>query len=172
MIEQRETFSPAKRVTERAALPDNFLGQPQEIFACVLFCQVGDQMGLGPACHLVHNFGAQHVCRAIFDFAELRADFCLKREASQKGRTKRVDRLNFQTTRGFNRAGKQRARIRQLTRICGAFDAQVCQFRTQFIIRQHRPITQTLEQPVLHLGCGSFGVGQAQDVLRLHAFQQ
>ena len=80
--------------------------------------------------------------------------------------------LNAQPARRFNGAGKQLPRPGQsLWRMQTGF-AQVCQGFLQCRVGFHRPFPQAVEQAVLHLACGGFGIGQAQNMLRLHATQQ
>ena len=44
--------------------------------------------------------------------------------------------------------------------------------RQKILVVQHRPLAQSVEQPVLHLARGGLGVCQTQDVLRLSPVQQ
>ena len=83
-----------------------------------------------------------------------------------------MDGLDLQTARRFNRACKQRPSIPQSGAVHGAIDAQLFQLMPQLSIILHGPGTKTFEQTVLHLGCSGFGVGQAENMLRLDPLQQ
>ena len=89
----------------------------------------------------------------------------LKWEAAQNTCAKRVNGLDFQTARRFDRAGEQGARTCQLGVVDMFVDAKLLQFVAQFVIRHHRPSAKALKQAVLHLGRCCFGIGQAKDVL-------
>ena len=127
---------------------------------------------VGAVRHLVEQLAAQQFRCAILDLGELRTDACFQWKPAQERGAERVDCLDLEPARCLDRAGKERTR---LTQVAIGHRAGVAQFRqrgTQRIIIQHRPFAQTLEQAVLHLGGGGLGVGQAQDVLWLHAVQQ
>ena len=83
-----------------------------------------------------------------------------------------MNRLNLQTAWRFNRTGKQRTRVAEVLDRWHLGDAKFCQLNPQSVVIQHGPSAQPLKQPVLHLGCRSFGVGETQDVLRFDIFQQ
>ncbi len=83
-----------------------------------------------------------------------------------------MDRLYFKTTRRFDSAGKQRARLSKLCGIDDTLNPQIGQLFQQWVIPQHGPFAKAFEQPILHLAGGSLGIGQAQNVLGLHSAQQ
>ena len=64
--------------------------------------------------HLLNAITAQLQSGAIVHFLKVWADPSLKRKPPQQCGAKRVNGLNFQPTRGFNRAGKQGAGVAQL----------------------------------------------------------
>ena len=78
-----------------------------------------------------------------------------------------MDGLNFQPTGRFDGARKKRARTAQFGIGQTGLLAQVCQLFAQLGIGQHGPGAQPQKQAVLHLGSGGFGVGEAQNTLRL-----
>ena len=82
-----------------------------------------------------------------------------------------MDRLDAQAARRFDRAGEKLAGAGQALGRQVKF-AQFHQIAAQVIVGLHRPLTQPLEQAVLHLGRGGLGIGQAQHVLRFDPVQQ
>ncbi len=121
---------------------------------------------------LVYHLCAQQFCRAVFHFAKLWTDLRLKRKASQNACTERMDSLDFQAARCFDRARKECPCIAQLVGVDLAFDPHIIKRLAQIGIGHHRPVAQALEQAVLHLGRSSLGICQTQDVLRRDPFQQ
>ena len=128
--------------------------------------QVVNDCRLRPHDDLIHDLGAEDFRRPVFHFTKLRADLRFQGKAAQDAGTERMDGLDFQTPRRFNRAGKKGAGVVQLRPVNLPTSAQRLQCGAQGVVRHHRPVAKPLEQAVLHLGGGGFGVGQAEDVLR------
>ncbi len=79
-----------------------------------------------------------------------------------------MDGLDLQTARGLQGAGEQGARERQVGRAL----VDGCQLGMERGVVHHRPVAQALEQPVLHLGGGGLGEGDAKDRLGTSPPQQ
>ena len=131
-----------------------------------------DRSGGRAVGHLVDDLGLEQRGGAVLHLLELRRNPGLERKPSQDGGAERVDGLDLEPARRFDGAGKQRAGAAQ--RILGnmPLDPQIVQRVMQRRVVLHRPVTQALEQPVLHLAGGGLGVGQAEDVFGQHALQQ
>ena len=122
--------------------------------------------------HFLDNFGAHQLCRAVVHFGELRGNARFQRKAPQKRGAEGMDRLNPQPARCFNGACEQAPRLQQGVGPDRAIYAQLAQRLAQVDFIQHCPAAQPPEQAVLHLGRGRFGIGQAQNALRLCPVQQ
>ena len=83
-----------------------------------------------------------------------------------------MDRLDLQSAGCFERARKQRPGRAQVRVVQQGFHAKRFQNRPQRGVIQHRPFPKALEQTVLHLARRRFGVGEAEDLLRLYPVQQ
>ena len=118
--------------------------------------------------HLLHDLRPQQPRGAVIQFRKAGRDFGLKRKAAQKRGAKAMNGLNPQPTGRLKRAGKEPARACKIIGDKARPLAQRGKVRPQLVIRQHRPFAKALEQPVLHLGGGGLGVGQAQNALWLH----
>ena len=118
--------------------------------------------------HAVKDLGAQQIGGAVFHFRELGADAGLQRKAAQQRGAERMDRLDAQAAGRLDGAGKQRAGVFQKGAVGAVVQPKLLQRLCQPGGVQHGPGAQPLEQPVLHLGCGGLGVGQAQDVFGRH----
>ena len=134
--------------------------------------QTVDQRPIFAQCHFINNLTAKQRRCTLFHFRELRRHTGLQRKAPKKGRTKRVDRLNFQAARRFDGLGKQSPGFFQKLRGDFSLDPKTRKGFSQLIRVFHGPFAQALEQSVLHLACGGFGIGQAQNVLRLDPFKK
>ena len=131
-----------------------------------------DQPGVAPLGHAFEYLGAQHFGGAVLHLGELWRHPGFERKAPQQARTKRVDGLNAQAAGGLDGAGKERARLPQPLGRQRAVKAELAQFGDELVVVEHRPGAESLEQPVLHLGGGGLGVGQAQDMLGQHLVEQ
>ena len=118
------------------------------------------------------NLAAQHFCGAVVQFGELRRHPGLQRKAPQQAGAKAVDGLDAQPAGGFDGARKQFSRGGEVAVVRHIAMAKLQQRGAQIGSGHHRPTPQQREQPVLHLGRGGLGIGQAQDMLRLHPVQQ
>ncbi len=127
---------------------------------------------VGAKSNLVQSFGLQQRGRAIVDLLKGRADAGFQRKSPQQSRTEAVDRLDADAAGRLDRLGEQLPRPRQPVGCRVVAFTQFGQCRHQIGIRGHRPAAQRLEQPVLHLGGGGLGVGQAQDRQRVRTAQQ
>ncbi len=153
-------------------MADDFLGQAREILARVLRRKLCNEAAFRTLRHGIDDFGAQQVGGAILDFRELWADAGFERKTSQQSRTERVDRLDLQPARRLDGSGKQGPRRCQTRRVDRCVDTKLGERAGQCGILQHRPVSQTLEQAVLHLRGGRLGISQTEDVLRLNAVEE
>ena len=128
--------------------------------------------GIGAGRDLVDDLFAQHPRRAVIKLGKIRRDPRLDRKPAQKPRAERMDRLDLQPAGRVDSLGKQPSRLTQHRLGHRPFDAKLGQFVPQRRVRQHRPAPQPCEQPVLHLGRGGLGIGQAQDALRFGPAQK
>ena len=134
------------------------------------------------------DIGAQQPGGAVIQLDKLRRDTGFERKAAQQRGAKAVDGLDAQPAGRFDCAGKQTARTgksfgrlggKAFGRLRGRGFARLrghgpkfAQGRVQRRVGFHRPFAQKFEQPVLHLGGGGLGIGQAQNMLGLHPGQQ
>ena len=83
-----------------------------------------------------------------------------------------MDGLNTQAAGRFDRTGEQAAGAGHVGGVGGINLSQFGQSLRQIFVWHHRPSAKALEQTVLHLCRGGFGVGKAQNVLRFDLLQQ
>ncbi len=114
-----------------------------------------------------------HECclHQVVHHLEMTGDIRLKRKLMQDGFAKRMDGLDFQAARRFQCAGEKPPCHRKARR---ARPATFKRFQPlgQFTIRQHRPFRQTRKHPVLHHGCRSLRIGEAEDFRGIGPFEQ
>ncbi len=147
-------------------------GQAIETLAGIMPRHRFEPMRVGTIRDLFDQFGAQQCRGAVIHLGKLRADASLKRKPPKERGAEGMDRLYLQATRRLDGTGKKPSRLLKTLGAKTFGQAKRQQLTGQFRVRQHGPFAQTLEQAVLHLARGGLGVGQAEDVLRLHVFKQ
>ncbi len=120
----------------------------------------------------VEHLGAERAGLAVLQHGELGGDARLEREAAEQRLAEGVDGLDLQPARGLERTGEQGAGAGEL----GGWDRRGLAEGVEGVLQrgvvEHRPGAEGPEQPVLHLGRGGLGVGEAEDLLRLGAGEQ
>jgi len=159
------------RVRESRAMAGDLVDELGEILAVLHFGQAADHGGMGAVGHFLDDLGAHLSRRPVVHLGEAGGDARLQREAAEEAGAEAVDGLDAQAPGRLDGAGEQLAGAGQALRRKRAL-AQRDQRVAQGGLGHHRPFAQPPEQPVLHLGGGGLGVGEAEDMLRLHPAEE
>ena len=111
--------------------------------------------------HFFQDVLPQQPRGAVVQFHKVGRHPRFQRKAAQKAGAETVNGLNAQATRRFDGAGEQAAGAGHVGGVGGIHLSQFGQGLGQFGIRHHGPSAKALEQTVLHLCRGGFGISQA-----------
>ena len=167
----RGQLCPAGGLRHGLALPGDRCAQAQHIKAGDMGGAGGKQGAVLPGGFIEH-VPQQPVRPPVIQLAEGWGDACLHGETAQQTGAEGMDGLDAQPARGFDGGGKQAPGPGQDRAQPGVWNAQVGEGLAQGVIGQHGPFPEPVEQAILHLCRSGFGVGQAQDGLRIGALQQ
>ena len=121
----------------------------------------------------VKNLLANSLGCPVVEGVELRGNARFERKPLQDGGGEGVDGLNPQAAGGLERPRKEGSRLPEaftVERI--RILAKPEEFLPEMVIRKHRPASEALDQPVLHVGCRGHREGQAKNSLRGRSGQQ
>ncbi len=116
----------------------------------------------GPLKHARARLRDEFARGLLVQHVERRRHAGLKRETRQKVLAKRMNGEDFQPAWCLQRLGEQSPGSFHVFRSAEA-GADLGDTAFEFLVRQHRPLAQLLEQPSLHFRRGGLGKGQAQD---------
>ena len=119
----------------------------------------------------VHRRFEQRGGLAVVEHAEAGLDPGLDREPPEQRLGKGVDGLNVEPARRLQHPREQPPCQRHL-RLIGVLTGEAEQRLVEPFVAERDPGFQRLADPVGHLGGGSLGEGQREDLAGLHAFEQ
>ena len=108
---------------------------------------------------------------AIVKHLEMGRDVRLERKEPQQPLGEGVQRLNPEAAGGLDRAREQLPRedqLRRIRRVCSAVDDRL----RQGLVGEARPLCESAENAVGHVGGGGLGVGEAKNLRRRRPIEQ